>query len=393
MTTKKFLSNKKEPLSISVSIALNEWIDRYLSKNRNKYPKDLRYKNKSVFCSFLLEKCMEILTSGKSLEDIRIIPDKEITDIYDNISFKAVIPFFDIGIIMNKYSILNINKIPSILLKFRNWVINEVDPNDFNSIKIIIERLKRYLLSNKLTKEIRIDLFKEKNSKFFKGFLEYIGIYKNLHFENCKGMVGILSILGLKVEDFMFSETDLYARFDFKETFLFRSSDIAKKERMRLLDHNLKHLVNFSKIINDKDHYLWIKMSQDNEIFLNFNSQNSLNNWINYILNDFRQYSTIDKYPLNFLKFLEKLHWISLENEIDLAFHIKITKKDDNEEEQFIRNELLELLKRNYSNNGRLKELVLHFMEKKDKEEEFVLNIIKRFFKVINKGDLYFLEK
>lgn len=393
MSTKKFLSNKKEPLSISVPIALNEWIDRYLSKKRNNYPKDLRFKNKSVFCVTLLEKCMEFLTSGKTLDDFNTIPDKELTNIYDNITFKAVIPFFNIGISMNKYSTQNIKNTPSILYKFRNWVFNEVDLYDFNSIKIIIERLKRFLLSNKLTKDLRIDIFKEKNSKFFKGTLEYIGIYKNLHFENCKGMAGILGILGIKIEDFTFSEKDLYARFDFKETFLFSNSDIAKKERMKLLDHNLKYLVNFSKMVNDKDYYLWIKMSQDSEIFLNFNSQKLLDKWLNYITNDFKQYSTIINYPLNFLKFLEKLHWISIENEIDLVFRIKIPKKDDDDEEQIIINELLELLNRNYSNNERLKELVLHLIKKEDKKEEYVLNIIKRFFKVIKRGDLFFLEK
>ena len=60
-TSKKFLSEKKtSQQTISISPALKDWIERYVSVNRKEYPKDMRFKSISSFYNYTMDKCMEI---------------------------------------------------------------------------------------------------------------------------------------------------------------------------------------------------------------------------------------------------------------------------------------------------------------------------------------------
>ncbi|MFX0072891.1 MAG: hypothetical protein ACFFAO_17580 [Candidatus Hermodarchaeota archaeon] len=359
MSSKKFLSKKKESLSISISRDINEWIGRYVSKNHRLNPNDIRFKNKSKFCSYLLEKCMEILTSGKSLDEIDSIPDKKVVDLYENLSFKAVIPFFNIGILNNKYSDENIKFSPSMFLRFREWILDDLSFNNFENMKKFLNRVKKFLLSNKLTKDLKIDFFKEKGGKYFNAILEYIGIYKNLHYENCKAMAGIFGYLGFKLESFMFSENDLYTRFDFKETDLFTSKEFAKKKRMELLEQNLKYLINYYNIINDEDHYLWMNLAKDKGVFINFPDDKIFKKWLNIIENDFRKFGVKEEFFLYLLKFFEKIHWIKIEDNDQLAFKLNDFSK---------------------INEG-------------SKEEILMMQIIRQYTHVSKENNIYYLEK
>ncbi len=361
MTSMKFLSNKKSAQqTISISPALKDWVQRYVRVMRKKNPNDIRYKSFSRFYCHVMERVLRIFEKGKTLDDIDMIPDKNISDIYEKLTFKAIIPFFNIGILMNKYSDENIKFSPSMFLKFREWVLDDVSLDNYDSMKSFMNRFKKFLLSNKLTKEFKIDFLREKDSQYFKAILEYIGIYKNLHYENCKALAGIFGFLGLNLNSFMFSEKDLYARFDFKETELFTRSDFAKKERMELLEHNLGYLINYYKIINDEDHYLWMKLVKDRDVYINFSNEKILEKWLNIIKIDFQKFGLKKDFLLYLLKFFENLHWIIIEDEDQLFF--KFNNLNNNEVEP-------------------------------NKEEDLVLKIIKQHVRVGRENDIYYLEK
>ncbi|MHA2281032.1 MAG: hypothetical protein ACXAC5_09280 [Promethearchaeota archaeon] len=206
-----------------------------------------------------------------------------------------------------------------------------MDPTDIKTIKNMISRLRNYLLSNNLTKDIRLDLLTGTNANEIKGIFEYSGIYKNLCFETCKSTAAIFGLLGVKITKCLYSEKDLYYRFDLQTTELFFRKELAKKEIIELIQHNLSHLINYSEIVKDLDYYLFAKMADDKNVILSFNNEVEREYWINLIKRDISKYAEEEDFPLYLLKVFERIHWISIENEKNLIFHIRLSKKYQNE--------------------------------------------------------------
>ena len=143
-----------------------------------------------------------------------------------------------------------------------------MESRDILSIQNTINRIKNYLVSNNLTKEFKIDLFTGKSRTDLSGVFEYAGIYKNLCLEVCKYTASFFGILGIKITNVVCSEKDIYYRFDLKATDLFFRDELAKSERIKLMDYNISYFINYSKTINDKDYYLWMKMAEDKNVIV-----------------------------------------------------------------------------------------------------------------------------
>ena len=230
-----------------------------------------------------MEKVMQIFEKGKTLDDFDRFLDSEVKDLYDNFSFKGIIPFYEMIVHTNKYTKFEFKKTPYVLIELRKFFLSQVDPFSIKSLKQWFSRLEKFALSNKLTKEFKLELFEVKNDPYPKGVFEYVGLYKNLHFENCKFNAAIISMLGVKITDVIYSADDLYCRFDLKATDLFFRKDLAKKEIAKLLEENLEHLINYSKVINDDDFFIWMKIAEDKDALIEFNNEMSREKWLNLI--------------------------------------------------------------------------------------------------------------
>ena len=131
MTSKKYLSKKKTAQqTISISPALKEWIERYVRVNHQNNPEDERYRSVSSFYTFIMEKVMDILTKGKTLEDFDAFPDKEIKDIFDKITFQATIPYYEMAVIPNRYLNIDFQKNPLFLMAIRNMYLKILETRD-----------------------------------------------------------------------------------------------------------------------------------------------------------------------------------------------------------------------------------------------------------------------
>ncbi len=62
--------------------------------------------------------------------------------------------------------------------------------------------------------------------------------------------------------------------------------------------------------------------------------------WINLIKNDISKFADEEDYPLYLLKFFERIHWIDIENDKDLIFHIRLSKMKYQNEIEFLLNTL-----------------------------------------------------
>ena len=65
-----------------------------------------------------------------------------------------------------------------------------------------------------------------------------------MSFENYKYNAALLGLLGSKITDFLYSRKDDYCRFDLKATDLLYRKDLAKKERIKLMNHNVSYFIN-----------------------------------------------------------------------------------------------------------------------------------------------------
>ncbi len=330
MTSKKFLSNKKtSQQTISISPALQEWIKRYVNTMNKKNPNDPRYKSVSSFYTDVMEKVLTIFDKGKTLNDLEKVPDTEIKDFYDKLTFKAVIPYFEQAILMNKYSSLDFRVIPQMFLRYRNFILRENELTDAD-LQQTMERFKQYMTTNKITKDFKIDIV---NSKYI---IEYAGYYENLQFDFSKGIAGILGTIGLKIVDFFYSKEEKYSRFDCIKTPLFTTKDSELKERKILFNYNMSQIINYYRIVNDNNYYLWSEMANDKDISLNFKNQKSRDYWVNTIIDHIKKFSPKDEFLLSLLKFFENLHWIAIENEKNLSFQFKLPFETFNKEKQFL---------------------------------------------------------
>lgn len=338
MTSKRQLSNKKTTQqTISTSPALKARIEKYVNDNNKKNPEDNRFKSISAFHNYVLEKSMDCFDKGKSLDDFETFSDSIIQDFFDKISWKALIPYYENAVRPNRYTNPTFERLPHFYLTIRRLYFSIMDPYNINSIKNLFNRLRNYLLSNNLTKEASLDIFTGKSKTDLTGIFEYSGIYRNLSFENCKYTAAIFGLLGVEISNCLYSEKDNYCRFDLKATDLFFRKELVKSERIKLINYNISQLINYNRIINDKDYYLWLKMAEDNNNFICFNNPEARNVWFDLIEKEIEKFGEKEDYSLNMLRFFERLHWVDVESERDLLFHIRLSEPKNKDEIQLLK--------------------------------------------------------
>ncbi|MEE9378793.1 MAG: hypothetical protein V3V33_12245 [Candidatus Lokiarchaeia archaeon] len=344
MPLQKPLSKKKiTQQTISITPKLKDQIENYVIENQKKNPNDKRFKSISAFYNFVMGKTMENFEKGKTLDDFEAFVDLEIKGFFEKISFNALIPYYEIAIRTNRYSHPFFEKNAFFYLTLRRLYLDRMDPYNISSIKTLFSRIRNYLFSNNLTKEVNLDIFTGKTRKDLSGVFEYAGIYKNLTFENCKYNAALFGLLGVKITNYLYSDKDNYFRFDLKTTDLFYRKELVKKERIKLINHNLSYFFNYLRIIDDKDYYFWMKLADDKRVIITFNNEENKNDWVNLIESEIEKFGDKEEYPLNMLKFFEKLHWIDIENEDDLFFNIRLSESKYRYEREY----LMKVLSRN----------------------------------------------
>ncbi|MDX1797104.1 MAG: hypothetical protein R3255_00505, partial [Candidatus Lokiarchaeia archaeon] len=200
----------------------------------------------------------------------------------------------------------------------------------------VFERFRNRTYPSNITKELKLEVFSERDKGFGKGYLEFIGKQRNLHFENCKFFAGICGLLGLKVTDFHYSSKDFYGRLDLIETSLAFREELAKKERIKLLQENVNFVINYNRMLIDKDRFLWMNLAEDNDIYICFKSKKAFNKWIGVIERDLRKFSPQEAFLSKILQYFNKLHWIRIENIEDYSFRIDQSLENNIEQKQFL---------------------------------------------------------
>ena len=337
MVTKRYLSTKKiSSQNISISPSLKEWIERYVRKMHKENPDDRRYRSISAFYCESMEKMLKTFEQGKTLDDFDKLVDKEVEDLIDKFTYKALIPMHEVAVEMNKFIPFSIGSIVQYCYFIRNYFKKNFDKYNVEKLNVAFERFKKFALSNKIVKDFNFDFLPGKDKNEFTGIVEFSGYYKNLHFLNCKYIATILGSFGSKVTKFTYSPENIYARLDIKSTEWFFKDGISKKIRLKLIEDNLNLLVNYHRIVSDADHYLWIRMANDTEIFLNFENQETRDKWIEKVEADILKYGSKGDFLIKMLEFFERLHWIKIFDRDELSFEIKLSNEKHREDLQFL---------------------------------------------------------
>ncbi|MFX0070622.1 MAG: hypothetical protein ACFFAO_05975 [Candidatus Hermodarchaeota archaeon] len=385
-------TKKRDRIVFRITPTLKKELEDFVEEKKKGNLEQVEYKSVSSFCYHIIKNALMYYKKGLTFDDFKNVPDSEVKDIFKKFTFLAVTDFYEQSVSMNKYSDNNIGKIPLFVFNFRNWIFDKMEETNVYNLEPIFERVRIYLLKNNLTRDVTIDFFTQKGKNYYNAIMEYSGKHKNLHYENCKAMAGILGVLGFKLEDFSFSETDLYARFDLVETSLFKEKKRAQRERFNLLNYNINYLVNYYRIIHDKDLFFWQKVADDKEIFLTFRDEIILNNWMNKIVDDFQKFGPRKDLLLSILKVFEKFHWILIENEEDLSFRMRIMYHSDQTQKQF--KTLFKIIEEKYGKDEDLEQKISNLLEiRHTKEEHFVLKTLKKYSTVKKKEDIYYVEK
>ena len=287
-----------------------------------------------------MDKTMDSFDKGKNLDDFELFVDSEIKDFFEKFTFNALIPYYENAVKTNRYTEPSFEKTPFFFLSLRRLYNQNTDPFDMASITDFFNRIKNYLLSNNITKDVSIDIFTGKSTRDLRAVFEYSGIYKNLCFETCKYTAAFLGLLGIKITECLYSEKDLYYRFDLQATDLFFRKNLEKKERTKLIKQNISLLINYCTIIKDNDYFFWMKMAEDKDFIACFNSLESQEEWINLIITDIMKFSEKEEFLFYLLKFFEKLHWVDIESDKDLIFRIRLSNTKYQIEKKILLNTL-----------------------------------------------------
>ena len=338
MTSKKYLSNKKTAQqTISISPALKDWIKRYVNVNHRENPNDERFKSISSFITYILDNIMKLFKEGKTIDDFKRVEDQVYKDFFDKFTFKATIPLYDMVAESNRYVPISFDFITRFIIAvyhfYRSIYLKE---RGHEGWKLLFERFKNRVYPSNIVKELRLDIFTDKNKKYGTATLEFVGKQRNLHFENCKFFAAICGILGVKVTDFIYSPKDFYCRLDLLETPLVFREELAKKERIKLLKENVDYIINYNIMLDDKDKYLWMNLAEDNNLFISFKNKIVFNKWIKTIEEDLRKFGTQEDFLSKILQFFNKLHWIRIENIKDLSFRIEQSLENNDVQKHFL---------------------------------------------------------
>ncbi len=342
MTSKKYLSNKKTAQqTISITPALKEWIERYVHVKHRENFNDERYRSISAFYNHIMENILSLFEKGKTLDDFKRIEDKDIKDFFDKFTFKATIPLYEMIAESNRYTYFSFDFNTHFLLTYLNFLRSQFRSQNYEDLKLLFEKIRSRIGNNNISKDVRLEIFPDKDKGLAKGTLEFIGKYKNLHFENCKFLAVILGILGVKVIDFIYSPNDYFCRLEFLETDLLFKKELAKKERLKLLTENVDYIINYYRMLNEKDMYLWMRLAEDKGVFVSFKNQNVFNKWIKKVENHLQKFGMKEDFLYKIMKLFEKLHWIRIESVKALSFQIDQSIEKNKEQKQYLLKYLL----------------------------------------------------
>ena len=358
-TSKKYLSVKKTAQqTISISPALKDWIERYVRVNKKSHPKDQRFKSISSFYTYILEKSMEILNYGKTLDDFQIFVDHQTEGFFEKLTFRAFIPLHEECVRSHRYNDLRVKEFTRFLFLIRNRYIEGVEPYDYIEIQKRFEILRNFYLENKVVKDIHLEIMNDGDRKYPKGIFYWTGNYRNLFWENCKMNAAVFGILGVKITEVIYSEKDLYCRFNLKATDLIFNTEKLRNQRIELVEYNVNKLLNRRQIINDDDDfYIWMKMAEDRDIHIKFYNDKIRDEWIEKTMKDIENLIEKKEVIPSILKFFSKLHWIDIEDMTSKCFKIRLSKENDN------------------------------------KEIAYVLNVLSKYSKIIKTENMFYLEE
>jgi hypothetical protein len=102
------------------------------------------------------------------------------------------------------------------------------------------------------------------------------------------------------------------------------------------MNDNLTYFINYSRVINDNDYYLWMKMAEDKNIIVCFNNEETKKEWTNLIIDEISKYSEKEKKILQILKYFEKMHWVDIENDEDLIFQVRLSRPKYQSEREYL---------------------------------------------------------
>ncbi len=319
MISGRNLSRKKiSSQNISISPYLRDWIERFVKMEQKKNPNDKRVKSISSFYNFVMESVLKIFKKGKTLDDLGRFVDKKVQDFYDKITFRALIPYYEQIIKINKYAPIGFDSLIDLFLKYRSFIIDKNEPSDEIALNMI-ERFKNFMLANKLTKDFKIDIID--NSYI----IEYSGYYPNIHYDHSKWIAGLAGLLGLKIKNLIISKN--FLRLDLDKTSLFKTRDLEIERRKELFYFNINEFTSWYRVIDDKTQHLWLKISNNEDIIINFKDVTSGLEFISSIIRDLAEYAKGENLVLDILKLFRHFHWIHIDNFEKPSFHFCVEDK------------------------------------------------------------------
>ncbi len=319
MVSRRNLSKKKiSSQNISVSPYLRDWVERYVKMEQKKNPNDKRVKSISSFYNYVMESVLKIFEKGKTLDDLGRFVDKKVQDFYDKITFRALIPYYEQIIKINKYEPIEFDSLIDLFLKYRSFIIDKNEPSDEIALNMI-KRFKNFMLVNKSTKDFKIDII---NNSYI---IEYSGHYPNIHYDHSKWIAGLAGLLGLKIKNFIISKN--FLRLDLEKTSLFKTRDLEIERRRELFYYNVNKFTNWYRVIDDKTQHLWLKMSKNDDIIINFKDVASGHEFINSIIGDLVEYAKKENLVLDILKLFRHFRWIDIDNFEKPSFHFCVKDK------------------------------------------------------------------
>ncbi|MEJ2276605.1 MAG: hypothetical protein P8Y70_02480 [Candidatus Lokiarchaeota archaeon] len=331
-------TKKTDRQTISISPALKEWIKRYVNVRSRESPDDERFSSVSSFYNYILHKVMENFERGKSIKDFDSFVDGKVQEFYDEFSFKATIPFYEMVVETNRYTDFRVSDMLKFFISYRRFLLNNADFKKKDEVEKFLKRLEVYFRNNKLAKLLNLTL--DKTTDYSKNpsiVLEVVAYYENLIFENLKFASGVLGFLGFKITDFLYSKKSKYSRIKSKVTSLFYLKDLERKERVDLYHYNIRFITNYKRVLNDdKDYYLWMKLASSKNLTVHFKDVMTRDRWMRKIEEDLQRFGSAKEMGLNILKYFDKLHWISLDNENPAIFRITIPEEKFREEREYI---------------------------------------------------------
>ena len=347
MSSKKFLSTKKTAQqTISISPALKDWIKRYVHVEQRKNQEDNRFKSVSTFICEIMERIMVLFKKGKTIDDLERVEDKKakgkkVKDLFERFSFNATIPLYEMVCEMAKYSPFSFEFNTRFLLLYLDKFKREVRSHNFEDVELFFEEIRSQRAKSNVSKDFRLELSLGKNREPAKGTFEFIAKYENIHFENCKFFAAVFGMLGVRVTDFIYSSDDYYCRMELIETdLLFNRDEQTMKERLKLIEENVDYIINYNRMLDDDDYYLWLRLSDDNEIYVSFKNQVAFNKWIKNIEVHLRKFGEKEEFLVKILQFFNKLHWIRIENIKNLSFRIERVIEENKEQKKYLFNYL-----------------------------------------------------